>query len=113
MNIRYIAQGTDWTDKMKDRVQQTIALPLQRSLKGTEFDLSVHLMVDKSETLTMWIVLQTFDGRGNQVVRRKGGAFKALALDVSNQLRRQMRKVHGRRRLSLNLFDFLTFARTA
>lgn len=115
MNIRFVAQEADWTPAQKECVLQKLVKPLVRFLNTENFDLSVHLgfeRVGKSNSrprLQMWAVLQTFDGRGNQVVRRNGNDFVALINEVSSGMRLQVSKAHARRRFSLNLFRFQIF----
>ena len=119
MNIRFVAQELDWAPEHKESVHQKIVVPLMRFLKTENFDLSVYLSFERpgksnlQPRLQMWAVLQTFDGRNNQVVRRNGNNFYSLINEVSSGMRAQVRKAHVRRRFSLSLFSFQIFERIA
>lgn len=119
MNIRYVSQEIEWTQPMKDCVRAKILEPIERFLKTSDFELSVHLEVDRKRILgrkpryEMWTVLQTFDGRTNEVVRRQSIDFYALTNEVSSGMRSRLRK---KRSFKPRFFDFrqvFSFSQTA
>lgn len=96
MNVRFVSVDMEWTDAMKSSIRAKIVEPLARKLKSTKFELSVHFQSSRNHkispngeiTFEMWIVLQTFDGRHNEVVRRQGTDFYLIADEVSHNMRR-------------------------
>ncbi|MGZ3722810.1 MAG: hypothetical protein ACXVA9_07780 [Bdellovibrionales bacterium] len=108
MNISYVSRDLIWTEPMKVWANHKIAMPLTQYLKTGHFDLSVHWdfargadseMQNKYE---MWTVLQTYDGRGNQIVRCRGNDFCNLTSEVASRLRSQLRTTSFRRHFSFN-----------
>jgi ribosome-associated translation inhibitor RaiA len=97
-NIRFISQDLEWTESMKESVRHKIVEPLERHMKAADFDLAVHLGMERKRmsarqpSFVMSLVLQTFDGRKNELVRRQGGEFTTLVNDVSSHLRLKVRK---------------------
>lgn len=97
MNVRYVSQDLAWTESMKKSAHSKIVEPLIRHLRGQAFEISIHLDIGwkRSPALSprfeMWVVLQTFDGRQNSVVRREGTNFSAVANEVSRGMREQLR----------------------
>jgi len=116
MNIRYVTQQLEWTESMKDAVRLKIVEPLARHFKNADFELSVHFEPERkrrnagSPRFEMWVVLQSFDGRHNEVVRSEGAEFSALVNEVSHNMRNRLRKAPRRK---FNPFRFLPFERTA
>ncbi len=108
MTTRFVSQDMDWTEGMKECVRQKIVDPLQKHLDKDNFEVSIHLgaerkrMANRKPKFEMWVVLQTFDGRNNQIVRREGEDFTALTNEVSRCMRSQLTKHKFRRRFSLN-----------
>ncbi len=108
MTTRFVSQDIEWTESMKETVRLKIVEPLRRHLDKDNFEVSVHLAAERKRTqnrkpkFEMWVVLQTFDGRNNQIVRREGMDFLALANEVSGCMRAQLNKHKFRRRFSLN-----------
>ena len=123
MNIRFVSQDLKWSESMKDCVRQKIVEPLAYHLKSDDFELSVHFEAERKRRLStiprfeMWVVLQTFDGRNNQVVRCAGTDFTALTNEVSQNMRSRLRKSPRRRfnpkNFLVNPFRRLPFERTA
>lgn len=95
-DVRFMARDTQWSDDMKDLVRGKIVAPLARHSDGARL-LSAHLENDAG-LLTLWMVLQTFDGRKNEVVRRQGADFATLVNDVSSSMRSRLRQARGARR---------------
>ena len=111
MNIRFVSKDLEWTDDMKDCVRQKIVEPLRRHFKHAEFEMSVTL--SSAKKLEMWIVLQTFDGRHNEVLRRTGRDFGTLTNEVSSSMRAQLKRtVPVRRNFLFNPFKLLPFERS-
>ena len=106
MDIRYVAQDFNWTDERKECVRAKIVAPLERFLKTSDFELSVHMDARKPRH-EMWVVLQTFTGIGNKVVRCQGYDFQTLVNDVSSHMRTQLKKKNSVRP------KFFLFERTA
>jgi hypothetical protein len=106
MDIRYVAQDFNWTDERKECVRVKIVAPLERFLRTSDFELSVHMDARKARH-EMWVVLQTFNGGGNKVVRCQGYEFQSLVNEVSSQMRSQLTKKNAARP------KFFLFARTA
>ena len=106
MDIRYVAQDFNWTDEKKECVRAKIVAPLERFLKTSDFELSVHLDARKPRH-EMWVVLQQFNGGSNTVVRCQGREFHALVNDVSSTMRTQLTKKNAARP------KFFLFKRTA
>lgn len=119
MTVQFISQDLEWTEGMKECVQKKIIEPLQRHLSSDNFELSVHLGLERKRVqarkpkFEMWIVLQTFDGRNNEVVRSEDDRFLNLVHRVSKQMRTRIDKVHGRRRFLTNPFRRSAVVRTA
>lgn len=96
MNIQYVSQDLAWTDSMKKSVEQKIIAPLTRHVNCDGFEMSIHLDIgwnhspQLSPRFELWVVLQTFDGRQNSVVRRSGSNFQLVANEVSNGMRDQL-----------------------
>jgi len=112
--ISFVSPDLEWTDGMKESVYQKIVGPLERHLKTKDLELSVHFNIERKRMCArqpgyaMSLVLQTFDGRGNEVVRRHGEEFHALVNDVSSALRSRVRKKNGpRRKFFVNPFKLL------
>ena len=99
MNMRFVSTLTDWSDGLKEQVHSKIAVPVAKTLRTSDFDLSFHLesAPEKGERhpLILWAVLQTFDGRGNQVVRREGQNLMALIHDVASGLCERLHRVRS------------------
>ena len=108
MTTRFVSQDLDWTETMKECVRQKIVEPLQKHLDRDNFEVSVHLeaerkrMGSRKPKFEMWVVLQTFDGRNNQIVRREGEDFVTLTNEVSKCMRSQLNKHKFRKRFNLN-----------
>jgi hypothetical protein len=102
MNIRYVAKDVEWSEAMKEQVRLKVAVPLQRQVRGGRFDLSVHVerrpVGPTGPEMAIWLVLQTFDGRSNQIVRREGCGFEELVGEASLQLAEQVTKAPRRLR---------------
>jgi hypothetical protein len=98
MSVRFVSQDLAWTESMKNSVQMKIVEPLTRYLKSGDFEISIHLDIgwkknpEVSPRFEMWVVLQTFDGRQNSVVRREGTNFAAVANDVSSGVRAELKR---------------------
>lgn len=110
MSVRFVSRDVEWTDVMRECVHSRIVVPLRRHLNNSDFELSVHLEWNhkRPPTMEMWVVLQTFDGRGNEVVRMDGPDFSALTNEVSSRMREKLRrKASLRRRLLVNPLSFL------
>lgn len=112
MSIRYVSRDLEWTDSMKECVQQKIVGPLEKHIKHVDYELSVHLECDRKRSnnrrprFAMWVVLQTFDGHNNEVVRREGDDFHYLTNEVSSSMRSKLKKTADRRRLLPHMFRF-------
>ena len=120
MNISFVSQELEWTEAMKGCVRAKIVVPLEKHLKTSDFELSVHLTYARKKSfgpgrrMEMWIVLQTFDGRTNEVVRCEGTEFFVLTNEISSSVRARLRKkISLPRRFLSNPFRFLPFERTA
>jgi ribosome-associated translation inhibitor RaiA len=119
MNIRYVSQEIEWTQPMKDCVRAKIVEPLQRFLKTSDFELSVHLQIERKRTdgrkprYEMWTVLQTFDGGSNEVVRRQSADFYALTNEISSGMRARLKKKRAFKPRFLNVKQLFSFAHTA
>lgn len=98
MNVRYVSQDLAWTESMKSSVRARIVEPLARHLNSENFEISVHIDIGWKRSpevvprFEMWVVLQTFDGRQNSVVRREGTNFSDVANQVSSGVRDQLRR---------------------
>lgn len=97
MNIRYVSQDLAWTDSMQKSVQSKIVDPLVRHLNSQDFELSVHLDIGWTRRplaprFELWIVLQTFDGKQNSILRREGTNFKILVNEISSDVREKLKK---------------------
>ncbi len=97
MNIRYVSQDLAWTASMQNSVQLKIVDPLVRHLNSRDFDLSVHLDIGWTKRplaprFELWIVLQTFDGKQNSILRREGTNFKTLVNEISADVREKLRQ---------------------
>ena len=112
MNISYVSRGFDWTEEMKQTVRRQLVEPLRRQLKTSCFELSVHFdgHVNNYE---MWAVLQTFDGRGNELVRCQGIDFHGLTEQTAELLLEKVTKAVRRPRYAAQPFQFSPFERTA
>ncbi len=116
MTTRFVSQDLEWTEAMKETVRSKIVEPLQRHLDKDNFEVSIHLgaerkrMNGRKPKFEMWVVLQTFDGRNNQIVRREGHDFAALANEVSSCMRSQLSKHKFRRKGTHNPFRALASA---
>lgn len=93
---------------------------VSHALKSSDFQICVHLGFEKKRGVLdrsryeLWVVLQTFDGRSNEVVRCHGRDFRAVATEVSSQMRLRLRKKPPRFSLLSNPFKLLPlFERTA
>lgn len=101
MNVKYVAKELEWTETMRECVEHKIVQPLQKFLDTDNFDLSVHLTMDRKRVqqrkpqFEMWVVLQTYDGRKNEIIRRHGSDFYALVGEVSSGMRARVRKTHS------------------
>lgn len=101
MNVKYVAKDLEWTEGMRENVSAKIILPLQKYLNSDNFDLTVHLAMDRKRVqqrkpqFEMWIVLQTFDGHKKEIIRRHGVDFYGLVSEVSSGMRARVRKTHG------------------
>jgi ribosome-associated translation inhibitor RaiA len=110
MNVRYISRDIDWTESMKIQVENKIIAPVRRFLNSERFDLSVCFDMERRRShhrfpdYELWVVLQTFDGRSNEVVRCQGSEFLELINEVSNSLKEQLRKSQVGRRFSMPAF---------
>ena len=113
MNISYVSRDLEWTEPMRAWVSHQILKPLVQKLNTVNFDLSIHWDLSRvldRKKYEMWIVLQTYDGRGNQVVRCDGNDFCNLTEELGRSLRSQLRTENIRRRFSLNPFRHLRIA---
>ncbi|MGE4132004.1 MAG: hypothetical protein AB7F86_10235 [Bdellovibrionales bacterium] len=96
MIARYVSQDTDWTESMKSAVRDRIIEPVRHHLANENFEISVHLGVERKRMASrkpkfeLWVVLQTFDGQGNKIVRREGETFMKLVHDVGSTLKNQV-----------------------
>ena len=123
MNIRYVSQDLAWTESMKKSVQARIVEPLARDLHSRNFEMSVHLDIGWTRTpqlsprFELWVVVLTFDGGQNSIVRRAGSNFGTVANEVSQglreELRRPLRRNFSMRDLFINPFRFLSENRSA
>jgi len=110
MTTRFVSQDVDWTEAMKEIVRQKVVEPVRKHLNKDNFEISVHLaeerkrMSNRKPKFEMWVVLQTFDGRNNQIVRREGEDFIVLANDISKAMRSHLARHKFRKRFSLNPF---------
>lgn len=116
MTTRFVSQDLDWTEAMKETVRQKIVEPLHKHLHRENFEISVHLETERKRMdgrkpkFEMWVVLQTFDGRNNQIVRREGEDFSALTNEISRCMRMQLNRKKFRHRLFINPFRHFTTA---
>lgn len=110
MSVQCVAKDIEWTDSMQEQVDLKIVDPLKSRLNTNNFELSLHLEPEKktipgqNPRLEMWAVLQTFDGHGLEVVRRRGIDFYSLINDVAAGLRTQLREAKARPRFAFNPF---------
>lgn len=110
MTTRFVSQDMEWTESMKETVRAKIVEPLRKHLGRDNFEVAIHLgeerkrMDNRKPKFEMWVVLQTFDGRNNQIVRREGEDFLTLANEVSRCMRAQLSRNKFRKRFSLNPF---------
>ena len=99
MNIRFVSQDLAWTDSMKKSVHRNIIEPLAGVLKHEDFEISVHLDIgwtrkpNLAPRFELWMVLQTFDGRQNALVRRAGSNFSRVADAVSQGIRQELERL--------------------
>jgi hypothetical protein len=110
MNVTFVSRDLVWTEPMCVWVNHKIALPIQRALKTDRFELSVHWELSRGRgwdepKYELWTVLQTYDGRGNQILRRRGNDFCNLVEEISKDLSAQVRRARLTRRFSLNFFS--------
>lgn len=116
MTTRFVSQDLDWTEAMKEAIRQKIVEPVRKHLHKDNFEISVHLeterkrMANRKPKFEMWVVLQTFDGRNNQIVRREGEDFMALTNEISRCMRSQINRHKFRKRFALNPFRQLETA---
>lgn len=93
MMIQYVSQDLEWTESMKGCVQKKIIAPLAHVMNSDDFEISIHLDLERKRVLShppkleMWIVLQTFDGQANEVVRDLDENFLSLVHQLSTQMR--------------------------
>ena len=94
MNIRYVSRDLEWTPSMIQTVEEKVISPLRHLLRSNDFELSLHFDLEgqKHRHFAIWIVLQTFDGGHNQVVRRAGYEFGALADEISRAVRLEIER---------------------
>lgn len=106
MTTRFVSQDIEWTESMKECVRKKVIRPLERYLHSENFEVSVHLKEDRKRTqarkpnFEMWLVLQTFDGRNNQIVRREGDDFHKLVNTTAHNLKLMVKRENARRRSS-------------
>ena len=105
MTTRFVAQDLEWTEPMRDLVRVKVIKQIQRYLHSDNFELSIHLrevrkrMNARKPQFEIWIVLQTFDGRNNQVVRREGEDFHKLVIEAGHGLKELIKKDHERQKV--------------
>lgn len=105
MTARFVAQDLEWTESMKNFVREKVIKPISRYLHSDHFELSVHLREDRKRMdarkphFEIWLVLQTFDGRNNQVVRREGEDFHKLVNEAGHSLKELIKKDHERQKV--------------
>ncbi len=103
MTVQFVSQDLEWTPSMKECVQRKVVDPLHRHLSTDNFELSVHLGLERKRLsgrkpkFEMWLVLQAFDGRSNEVVRGENEHFLPLVSAVSRQMRAKVGKLHSKR----------------
>lgn len=104
MNVRYVTRDIEWTDGMQAAVWTRIIEPLRHCLKTDAFDLTVNFqasrkrMQSRKPEFEMWVVLQTYNGRANHVIRCEGAEFYSLVTEISALLRLRIRKASAHRR---------------
>jgi hypothetical protein len=122
MSVRYVSQDEDlqWSDEMKSLVQKKIVSGLKTALKSAKFEFSVGLNRPRmsrgaTELFEIWGVLQTFDGRGNQVVRLQGDSFHDLVQRVAKEIHSRLTSQPSRSShlFSTNPFQLMAFDQTA
>jgi ribosome-associated translation inhibitor RaiA len=105
MTTRFVCQDMEWTEAMKEYVRQKVVEPIHRHLRSDNFELSVHLRTERKRMdnrkpwFEIWLVLQTFDGYNNQIVRREGEEFHKLVGDAGRCLKNKLQKQIGRQRV--------------
>lgn len=110
MTVQFVSQDLEWTEAMKECVRRKIVAPLQRHLATENFELSVHLGLERKRLsgrkpkFEMWLVLQTFDGRSNEVVRGDNEEFLPLVSAISRLMRTRVDKLHSKRSFLGNAF---------
>lgn len=110
MTVQFVSQDLEWSEAMKECVQRKLVQPLHRHLSTDNFELSVHLGLERKRLsgrkpkFEMWLVLQTFDGRNNEVVRGENEQFIPLVSMISRQMRARVRKLHSKRSFLGNPF---------
>lgn len=102
MNVRFVSQDMSWTESMKSTVRTKIVEPLAGQLKKGDPELSIHLEIGWTRTpnlaprFELWVVLQTFDGKQNALVRRAGANFASVAEEVLHGLRTELKRSPAR-----------------
>ncbi len=105
MTARFVSQDLEWTESMKEHVRQKIIYPLEKYFANENFHIAIHLDADRKRMdnrkpyYEMWAVLQTFDGRKGQVIRRQGEDFWALTNELSACMRSQLAKQKNNKRV--------------
>ena len=113
MNVRYVSRDLLWTEPMREHVRVKLAEPLRNHLNTDDFELSVHIdherkpAVGHSQGLEIWVVLQTFDGCGNQIVRCRGHDFAHVLNEASVLLREGASRPTVALRLSTEVNRFM------
>lgn len=97
MSIKYVSRDLEWNEAMKRSVRLKIYEPLLRILKHSDFELSVHFGPAR-DRLEMWVVLQSFDGAHNEVVRQEGADFQTLVSKVSAGMRERLQTARAPKR---------------
>ncbi|MBX3020313.1 MAG: hypothetical protein KF799_01445 [Bdellovibrionales bacterium] len=96
--VRYVSADMEWSDSMKQSIVHKIVEPLERHLKHKNFDLAVHLTMERKRMqarqphLLMSLTLNTHDGKKVEVVHGHGDEFFSLVNTVSNRMRTRVRK---------------------
>ncbi|HMN68443.1 MAG TPA: hypothetical protein PKC28_07875 [Bdellovibrionales bacterium] len=114
MSIRFVAQDVKWTESMMECVRNRVLKPLDRQLTGGDFELSIHLRVKgdpRDSRFVMSVVLQTFNGSGNEVVRFEGSDFRTVTDEVSRALGSRLRHRKAFPKRKFNPFSLFSFER--
>jgi ribosome-associated translation inhibitor RaiA len=110
VTVQFVSQDLEWTESMKECVQRKIVDPLHRHLATENFELSVHIGLERKRLsgrkpkFEMWLVLQTFDGKSNEVVRGDNEQFLPLVSAISRQMRTRVNKLHSKKSFLGNPF---------